>query len=193
MVNTFLKISGTTAILLGLLFLWVPQQASATGGKVNFAFNDSNLTLGSSGTMVITLSEPIVCSDLSDCSVTLDLSSSVPAGMTLTPAIFTWDAASWYQIRATTVAIASDATALVGQTTTLAGILASNSEYYRNYNASFPVIVRGSTSTPTPDPELQLGLANTGTNKGLLDIQILSAIGLVLAGFALHGFARRKV
>lgn len=192
MVNTFQKITGTIAILLGLLFLWVPQQASATGGKVNFSFNDSNLTLGASGTMVITLSEPIVCSDPSDCSVTLDLSSSVPVGMTLTPATFTWDSASWYQIRATTVAIASDATALVGQTTTLAGTLASNSEYYRNYNTSFPVVVRGSTATPTPDPEVQLGLANTGSNSGLVDLQKFTAVALILSGIALQVFARRK-
>ena len=144
--------------------------------------------------MVITLAEPIVCPDSSPCSVTLDLSSSVPAGMTLTPAIFTWDVASWYQIRATTVAIAADATSLVGQTTTLTGTLATTSEYYRNYNASFPVVVRASTSTPTPtpDPDLQVGLANTGSNKGLLDFQIFIATGLVLAGFALLGFARRK-
>lgn len=185
MTKSSLRLAGVALLIAAISALPLPSAANAATGKVRFAISNAEIALGETATVEVTLDEPIICIEALECSVTLDLSDSVPQGMTVSPASISWNGVEWSQTRTLTVTVAEDANALFAQTITLGGIVTSASEYYQGYQAAFDVNVLA------PEGYNQRNLANTGSNQGVLDFQAWGAIALLLCGLGLVRFARR--
>lgn len=185
MTKSSLRLAGFALLIAAISALSLPSVANAATGKVRFAISNAEIALGETATVEVTLDEPIICIEALECSVTLDLSDSVPQGMTVSPASISWTGVEWSQPRTITVTVAEDANELFAQTITLGGIVTSASEYYQGYQAAFDVNVLA------PEGYNQRNLANTGFNLGVLGFQAWGAIALLLCGLGALRLARR--
>lgn len=185
MTKRALKTFAAATILTVVSILLAPQAATAASGKIQFDIENSVLALGESTTVTIALDQPIICADPARCSVTLDFTASVPAGMTVTPASINWTANEWAQARTVTVAVSEDANDLFGQTVSIGGTVESGSEYYQGYQGAFDVNV------PAPIAYNQRTLANTGSNDLALGFELGLALLMILAGLRLKRVVRK--
>ena len=178
------------ALAAAAIFTMIPMQAQAQAGKVSITSSDLQMQLGDSTDVTLALDAPIICAGSApSCDVTLDFTSAFASGITVTPAIVTWQANEWSQTR--TISVTVDAAAeLYGAQTSTASVV-SNSEYY---SAFVPALTVTLPDAPTPAPVMYdaapgSGLANTGSNDL---IYAVVGFSLVASGGALSLKRRRQ-
>ena len=100
------------------------------------------------------LGEPIVCgpSSPSPCLVVLDFTSTIPAGMSVSPSSIQWAPNEWFTKKTLTLSVTDFSVFTFGQIVRLAAIAASRSEYYSGYSVDIELTVHGTQTTLTTAP-----------------------------------------
>lgn len=96
------------------------------------------------------LDEPIICnpSSLLPCSVGLDFTSSIPAGVSVSPSSIQWAPNEWNVTKTLTLSVTDLGAFTFDQIVRLTAIAVSGSEFYAGYTVTIDLTVRG-TQTPT--------------------------------------------
>lgn len=152
--RTFLRHSA--ALTAVSLLLW-SGSSSASTLKISFNPNSSPLSVAQTATVTGQLDAPIICPTPSSttttspiaCNVVVDFTSNIPAGISLSQDVVTWNFNEWPQQR-TVVATLVDASQFTsGQVVTIDGVVTSGAEYYANFVPSFTLVVAGTKSATT--------------------------------------------
>ena len=100
------------------------------------------------------LDEPIVCgpSSPSPCLVVLDFTSTIPAGMSVSPSSIQWASNDWFTKKTLTLSVTDFSVFTPDQIVHLAAIAASGSEYYSGYSVDIELTVHGTQTTQTTAP-----------------------------------------
>jgi len=177
--------------LASILSLALFQQPAFATGKINATPGSVTLAPGQSAQVSFALDEPIICQG-SPCEVVLDFSASQTLGLSLSPAIITWEQNDWSQPRVMTVTLSAQTPATQSQTVTLSATADSNSVYYDNFIETVAVslvIPPAPTPSPsvTPSPSENNALVRTGSNTVPF---LLVGAGALVGGFGFVAYRR---
>ncbi|MCX8530113.1 MAG: hypothetical protein ORN27_08625 [Rhodoluna sp.] len=173
--------AGAILLILGALLGAAAAPASATSGKASFDNSALELAPGESATIHLNLSEPVICAGPGPCSVTLDLSSAFPAGITAAPNSITFDSANWFTSQTVVIAVDQSATLTGGEPIVSTAAFTGGSEFYLGYVPALSVTLPAPIAD-VPELAYSSGLAETGETPWFAIVgAILTASGAALA------------
>lgn len=178
-------------VLASILSLTLFQQPAFASGKINATPGSVTLAPGQSAQVSFALAQPIICPG-SPCNVVIDFSASQSQGVTVSPAILTWDTTEWAQPRLMIVTLSAQTPATQSQTVTLSATADSNSVYYDNFIETVQVslvIPPAPSPSPsvTPTPSENNALVRTGSNTVTA---LLLGTGALVAGLGVVAYRR---
>ncbi|MSW30004.1 MAG: hypothetical protein F2597_05645 [Actinobacteria bacterium] len=143
-----LCLSGLSVLSAGV------SQAQLGTGRISLSRTAITLDDSQQQSISLDLDEPINCnpSSPSPCSVVLDFTSSIPAGMSVSPSSIQWASNEWLQVKTLTLSVTDFSVFTSGQVVHLAAIAASSSEYYSGYSVDIELTVHGTQTTLTTAP-----------------------------------------
>lgn len=130
------------------------SQALLGNGKISLSRIAITLDDSRQWSIDLALDAPIICnpSSPSPCSVVLDFTSSIPAGMSVSPSSMQWAHNEWSATKTLTLSVTDFSVFTSGQIVHLAAIAASGSEYYSGYSVDIELTVHGTQTTLTTAP-----------------------------------------
>jgi len=136
---------------LGALGTGVSQ---AQAGKISASRTAITLDDSRQWTIDFELGEPILCDPLSPppCLVVLDFTSTIPAGLSVSPSSIQWASNDWFTTKTLTLSVTDFSVFTSDQIVHLAAIAASGSEYYSGYAVDIELTVHGTQTTSTTAP-----------------------------------------
>jgi hypothetical protein len=138
-------LSGLGAVGMGV------SQALLGNGKISPSGTAITIDDSRQWSIDFELDEPIVCdpSSTPPCSVVLDFTPSIPAGVSVSPSSLQWASNQWSAIRTLTLSVTDFSVFTDGQIVHLAAIAASGSEYYSGFSVTIDLTVQGTQTPPT--------------------------------------------
>ncbi len=189
------RIAKPLVLALSLVFAFIATQpVFATTPKISVTPSAIVFAPGETQTIQLQLVEPIICSGgvlFEDCKVTVDFTSSLPAGITMDHPVITWQTNEWFQPRTAQLTFDANASRLSSTPVQIQVQATSPSEYYSNYAVSFslsspepstPTPTPTPTSTPTPTPTITAAPSLASTGSSGLNLWWIAACGALLLG-----------
>ena len=147
-----------SAALTAIALMMSSGTSSASTLKISLAPNSSPLSATQTATVTGQLDAPIICPPPSttttttapvSCNVVVDFSVNVPAGISLSQNVLTWNFNEWSQSRSLVATLIDASQFTSGQVVTISGVVTSSAEYYANFVPSFTLVVAGTKTTTT--------------------------------------------
>ena len=125
--------------------------SQAQAGKISASRTAITLDDSRQWTIDFELGEPILCDPLSPppCLVVLDFTSTIPAGMSVSPSSLQWAFNDGFTTKTLTLSVADFSAFGSDQIVHLAAVAASESEYYSGYAVDIELTVHGTQTTST--------------------------------------------
>jgi len=175
--------SAITAFTSVGIVAFLGSGAAQATSKVGVSPTSLTIDEGSSQTVSITLSEPVVCQSQGTCDVSLVFNPSDPH-VTVSPSPLTISSTSWYTPQTLTINTTSDGVYTGNKSVTLTATAVSNAAYYSGFVVTIPVTVvdldpAPAAANPVGSPKIlpQVGSSST------MDETLVAGIIAVAVGF----------
>ena len=150
--------------IFSFLGFFNPSLAFASAPRVDLTPNSFNFVEGSSETVHVSLDDPIICEDpYATCNIVLNLTSSDPSRVSVSPDIVTIPADEWYQVQSITISAVNSDTFSNGETVTISSApVVSAAEFYSGFQPPNVSV----TLPPAPAPVVAnktLSVVSNGT------------------------------
>lgn len=162
-----------------VLFIYILTPHVHAASKVTLTPDVTTISENQSLTVQVVLAEPIIGPGPDQPFFHLNLTSSDPSRVTISPNPLDYESNEWMQIKTFTITVLNDNIYNSNNNITISFIVDSDSEYYDNFSGSFVLsIVDLSPASVTTGASLvsQKGSTLSDTGQDILLIQYISVI-----------------